>query len=341
MAPTGAGPVPIDFDQFPVRQLREQYDGPLLRRFHGTFMRQMFPIEEELDPVAAWEEALDPEQAPPADEQPVQLHILVVFDPPADGAAEVDPATAPFAGGVVHEYYAASNTGLMSYFAVSERWRRCGMARWLLAHVSAGLAEQARRRSPAPSACGGCDALEWLRAVSRVAEKAPRALPQAGPEVFASLFSAEEAASAADHPYGGTGVPLLLAETNALGVEDGVMDPAVRHRVMERVGFRALPFGYVQPPLATGMAPCYDLLLLAHQPADGPPLNGVPVAQLRLFLAAFALSVSCSVSDFTGTEWWQAMDKSLRAVATASGEVAVDATAAPWRHRTERPPAPA
>lgn len=46
--------------------------------------------------------------------------------------------------------------------------------------------------------------------------------------------------------------PLYFAETNAIGVEDGVMDPVIRHSVLKRIGFVALDFFYIQPPVSIG-----------------------------------------------------------------------------------------
>jgi len=58
---------------------------------------------------------------------------------------------------------------------------------------------------------------------------------------------------------------LFLAETNGLGVEDGVMKSADRHRVMYGLGMGHLDCAYIQPPLAEGKEPCYDLILIAHK----------------------------------------------------------------------------
>jgi len=82
------------------------------------------------------------------------------------------------------------------------------------------------------------------------------------------------------HPH----CDLFIAETNGAGVEDGVMLSGDRHKVMHSLGFGHLDVAYVQPPLAEGKDPVYDLILIAHKlsPAiSGPegkrvvPVDGV------------------------------------------------------------------
>jgi len=86
---------------------------------------------------------------------------------------------------------------------------------------------------------------------------------------------------------------LILAETNATGVEDGVMESTVRHKIMQRLGFMELKFEYTQPPLDEEMDPVFDLLLICHElsPAiitrkDGKKV--VPVEKITGFLNDFA-----------------------------------------------------
>jgi hypothetical protein len=70
------------------------------------------------------------------------------------------------------------------------------------------------------------------------------------------------------HPH----CDLFIAETNGAGVEDGVMFSGDRHKVMHSLGFGHLDVAYVQPPLAEGKDPVYDLILIAHK--DSPAISG-------------------------------------------------------------------
>ena len=108
----------------------------------------------------------------------------------------------------------------------------------------------------------------------------------------------------------------LFAETNARGVEDGIMDVAVRHRVMHGLGFRMLDFEYIQPPLGESQGACYDLLLLALS-HDGFPVAGeapgalsIPRWQLILFLFDYALSCE-ETCDFVEKDYWRQMVGSI------------------------------
>jgi hypothetical protein len=106
---------------------------------------------------------------------------------------------------------------------------------------------------------------------------------------------------------------VVFAETNALGVEDGVMDAAVRHAALHRLGFRLLDFGFVQPPLGEGLEPCHDLLLLAHrslQAAAHKDAPALPRWRLLLFLYDYALSVHRAPS-FRTAPYWTHMAASL------------------------------
>jgi hypothetical protein len=67
------------------------------------------------------------------------------------------------------------------------------------------------------------------------------------------------------------GKPCLLRvlESNATGVEDGVMNSVERLKIHNHLGFGELKFDYVQPPLEIGADPFYGLILLAHKDSPG------------------------------------------------------------------------
>ncbi|KAL9656313.1 hypothetical protein ABK040_005080, partial [Willaertia magna] len=57
----------------------------------------------------------------------------------------------------------------------------------------------------------------------------------------------------------------FFAETNAIGVHDGVMPSEQRHKVMRNIGFCCIDFDYIQPPVTDDDDAlfCDDLLLLS------------------------------------------------------------------------------
>eukprot|EP01079_Euglenida_sp_SAG-EU17-18_P003084 gene3084-3629_t len=132
----------------------------------------------------------------------------------------------------------------------------------------------------------------------------------------------------------------FFCETNAPGVEDGVMDPAQRHRILFSLGFRHVPFYYVQPPLSQEQSPCYDLLLLALDHLDMPApgsssISGtcpsVDRAALLVFLADFAWSCHHTGAFVEGSNYWKKITSSIRALPPL-----VPTHSPPW-HRANGP----
>jgi len=67
---------------------------------------------------------------------------------------------------------------------------------------------------------------------------------------------------------GKSGLSALFLETNdatKVSAEKDVMDPLVRHKILQRLGFSILEFTYVQPALSEGQQKCTDLLLAVHR----------------------------------------------------------------------------
>eukprot|EP00744_Colponema_vietnamica_P026735 GILI01039755.1.p1 GENE.GILI01039755.1~~GILI01039755.1.p1 ORF type:complete len:270 (+),score=11.15 GILI01039755.1:123-932(+) len=62
----------------------------------------------------------------------------------------------------------------------------------------------------------------------------------------------------------------LFAETNALGIEDGLMSSQERHTVLRRLGFKMLQMDYTQPPISAFGNPCSDLYLLGYDSSTLP-----------------------------------------------------------------------
>ena len=51
----------------------------------------------------------------------------------------------------------------------------------------------------------------------------------------------------------------LLCESNSDKVKGDVMDPKLRRKVLNNIGFQFLDFDYIQPPLSTEQEKCKDL----------------------------------------------------------------------------------
>eukprot|EP01063_Lacrimia_lanifica_P021021 TRINITY_DN28275_c0_g1_i1.p1 TRINITY_DN28275_c0_g1~~TRINITY_DN28275_c0_g1_i1.p1 ORF type:complete len:333 (+),score=114.28 TRINITY_DN28275_c0_g1_i1:49-1047(+) len=321
-----------DFNTYPRVNFRSEYDAAELKRFYESFMKVNFPIEDELDPLEVWEDVLDPEKKDPDDEMAVHMHVVVVYEPSPPSTPASERA---IVGGVVFEYYKMSNCCLMSYFAVAEAYRGAGLGRWLVATAHQTCVEEADawKRSVTPGDDAPATAEGWLRRVSRLPDTARF---NALVAEVAGMCTDEEVRALAELMAAGHDVSaslsLFFAETNAEGVDDGVLDPKIRHRVLHKLGFNALEFSYIQPPLSDTQQPCYDLLLatLARAPATPPPT--VPALLVKAFLLDFAVSVYGCVASFTDAGWW----KQIAADLAARGGIVPQIGSPPWEHRTVR-----
>lgn len=57
----------------------------------------------------------------------------------------------------------------------------------------------------------------------------------------------------------------LLCESNSDNVKGDVMNPKLRRKVLNNIGFYFLDFDYIQPPLSTEQEKCKDLLIGVHK----------------------------------------------------------------------------
>jgi len=85
---------------------------------------------------------------------------------------------------------------------------------------------------------------------------------------------------------GCSGLSALFLETNdatKVSAEKDVMDPLVRHKILNRLGFCILGFSYVQPALSPEQQKCVDLLLGVHKDflKDEPTNNAPPKKYLE------------------------------------------------------------
>jgi len=185
-------------DNFVVVDLREHYDEALLRKYYTELMVPNFGMfSDELEDVSVWAKSLSgPKQGP------YILHVLLVFE-------RADVKRENLVAGCNCEYYQNSNAGLLTYFAVGEKWKKRGIGALLIKNVLSAMQAEAG---------GKLDA--------------------------------------------------LFLETNdneKVDAKRDVMDPQVRHFVLQSLGFRILRFQYVQPALSEEQQKCKDLLLAVHQ----------------------------------------------------------------------------
>lgn len=186
-----------------MRDLRQDPCPTLLADVHEHVMRRFFPMSEELDPLDVWRSQMN---------SPTGLHnithIQLYFDASTTRAERDDYRN--IAGVCVWDFLPNCNTGLLSYFCVTE--------------VARG------------------------RKLSGI-----------------MIESAYQQYMARSDP---SRTQIFLAETNKLGVHDGVLESAVRHKILHRLGFAWVQCMYVQPPLGEGKPPCADLLLLVYKPRE-------------------------------------------------------------------------
>lgn len=107
----------------------------------------------------------------------------------------------------------------------------------------------------------------------------------------------------------GTPCAAIFAETNRLGVRDGVMEPAERHRIFYSLGFQLVEHAYTQPPVSPTKAPCADLLLAVYCPLAAT----IDAALVLSFIRAFAYSVFGydAGDDFCSQPWYAAQARAL------------------------------
>jgi GNAT superfamily N-acetyltransferase len=83
-------------------------------------------------------------------------------------------------------------------------------------------------------------------------------------------------------------VPILLAEAeNPARICDAVdrAQAEARLRILDKLGMRQLPIGYVQPALGPGKSALDDLLLLCFDPVEGS--SPIPASRIKKFLREF------------------------------------------------------
>jgi hypothetical protein len=257
-----------------IVNLRYDWNETLLSYFYENCMKKYFPIEEELDPVEVWIENMKPENRNKESHLLLpDMHICIAFD---NRLRERNNENIPkIVAATVFEYYKLSNCGLLSYFLVSEEYRESGMGNFMV-NYSFQILKQISIEY-----CQKEYTEKLVKGIEKLEDESSR-------EYFTKARELKQKPNSQLVPF--------FAETNAWGVDDGVMPAAKRHEIMRRIGFRMLDFDYIQPPLSLEKDPCPDLLLLVLDVPELPmsPLNSrkyVDSDVIRVFLLEFGYSV--------------------------------------------------
>eukprot|EP01012_Entosiphon_sulcatum_P054671 TRINITY_DN7570_c0_g2_i1.p1 TRINITY_DN7570_c0_g2~~TRINITY_DN7570_c0_g2_i1.p1 ORF type:complete len:333 (-),score=57.14 TRINITY_DN7570_c0_g2_i1:20-994(-) len=266
---------------FPFRMidLRSHFHPALVSHFHA-FMAPFFPIADELDPPEVWIEHMNPATS---ESDLSEMNAYAVFDQKVEEVIPGYPGEplGKLVGGAVFEYYMLSNTGLMSYLAVDSTYQGAGIAKHLTNSCFKTLQHEGNTR-PFPTY-----PIALPSSVLKFSKLPSERLPAGIESHLERWFGASKC------PEGPVPFGVLIAETNAPGVHDGVMDPAQRHAILNKLGYRMLDWDYIQPPLTDGQEPCYDLIMLALRndqlpEAEGSVGRGVLTLQIKLFMFEFA-----------------------------------------------------
>jgi GNAT superfamily N-acetyltransferase len=268
-----------------------------LVHFYSTIMKKYFPIEDELDPIDVWEDGLKN-----TDRDPLlpELHVCLALDM---RTKETNSSLQKIAGGCMFEYYRMSNCALLSYFVVTDEYQNLGLGRTLVEKAYQISKQIAHNFNQTHSR---------QKFVTDILSKISKLLKQAdeGSEIGLDeklkdqyYFVTEYLQHTLDDPISDK-FYAFVAETNAVGVSDGIMQSEGRHAIMHRIGFRLLDFEYIQPPLSEEQHPCADLLLLTLHVEELPfdtesQKHYVQTSLLKSFMIEFLYSVFEHVDNAT------------------------------------------
>jgi len=215
--------------------LRDHYDEELLARFYNGLMKTNFPIEDELEELSNWNKKLDPKLRSALSPHAFVLDVILAL------IKNTEPDHHPAATGHTGptEHYAAESThpGALAPVASKSDGRT----------ISGGIVFEYYKES-------GCALITYFVVDARYRK-------QGVVKYLISRALQKLQQTAKEHKR--ENVEIAFAETNATGVEDGVMPSTVRHKIMQRLGFAHVGCEYIQPPLDEGKSESYDLVLIA------------------------------------------------------------------------------
>ncbi|KAL9656334.1 hypothetical protein ABK040_005101 [Willaertia magna] len=291
---------------FKFLSLREQFSLPLLTKIYDEIMKPNFPIESELDPLEVWIRNLTHKGKQPF--VPV-MHINVCFEAVPNQIGN-EPHFDNIAGISVFEYYEMSQCGLLTYFVVCEKYRSFGIGKTLVYQAYNYSKNELYMKGKSSRWESLNNALSCVRSWNGGGETTIVQLTKAqmGQLHFAQKFLEIYSQYMSLKEQHADLKPILdveedefyfFAETNAIGVHDGVMPSEQRHKVMRNIGFCCIDFDYIQPPVTDDDDAlfCDDLLLLSLE-IDGDSrtksdseLRAVPVFKIKCWLLELIYTV--------------------------------------------------
>jgi len=244
--------------------LRDTYDEDLLLRFYNGLMKTNFPIGDELEAVENWVEGLNPKTRSTLHPKSFVLDVVLAMIK----GTEPEDTPASLGDGVKGEDYKAENNHPGAIAAEKKHTDR--------RTISGGIVFEYYKAS-------SCALVTYFVVDARYRKQGV---------VKILLKRALSGLTRTAKEHGKEGCQIIFAETNATGVEDGVMPSVVRHKIMQKLGMGHVGCQYIQPPLDEGKEECYDLILIAYleSPAikkEGKNLS-LPVEPVVAFLQEFA-----------------------------------------------------
>ncbi|EFC50812.1 predicted protein [Naegleria gruberi] len=308
--------------KFRFISLRDYFSLALITKIYNEIMMVNFPIESELDPLEVWVNNLTHK----GNRVFVPLmHIMVAYE--VNGKDDKEMRYENIAGISVFEYYEMSQCALFTYFVVCEKYRNYGLGKTLVyqAYEYCKYELYAKRKPNRWEALN--NALMHVRnwnvgdeTILQLTKTQKGQLQFAQQYIELCLDDARVKASDSnlkkvlekedDEFY-------FFAETNAIGVDDGVMKSEDRHKIMRNIGFCVVDYEYIQPPVCTDEDAMYcdDLLLLSLEVEDDrckikstEPIRHVPRFKLKCWTMELLFSVFREIyppitADFFQYQW--------------------------------------
>ncbi|KAF2068992.1 hypothetical protein CYY_009691 [Polysphondylium violaceum] len=133
-----------------IVDLWEDYDQELLDAFYNKYMMTQFGTSDELEPLENWHKALSTEGRD--DPNICDLHVLLALGLPGEHKGKGHKY---IIGGLVFEYYPETNTALVTYLVVNQRWSGKGIGTDLILRTLGILDVNAKQKGH----IAGCNAI--------------------------------------------------------------------------------------------------------------------------------------------------------------------------------------
>ncbi|KAF0973813.1 hypothetical protein FDP41_007200 [Naegleria fowleri] len=307
---------------FRFLSLRDNFSLPLLTKIYNEIMIPNFPIESELDPLEVWINNLTHKGGRIF--VPL-MHIMVAFEIDSNDNNALKDEN--IAGISVFEYYEMSQCALLSYFVVCEKYRNYGLGKTLVYQAYEYCKNElyAKRKANRWEALNNAlmHVRNWHVGDDDGATIVQLTKTQKGQLQFAQqyiqlcLHNAQLKTQNADIKHildAEEDEFYFFAETNAIGVHDGVMASEQRHKIMRNIGFCVVDFEYIQPPVCTDEDAMYcdDLLLLSLEVENDrcrikstEPIRHVPRFKLKCWTLELLYTVFREIYPHIFADYFQ------------------------------------